>query len=88
MVRVDRLYLGPMSAPDKLGSDQIMVHRLKLGRELLPAPVFAPLNAPFWGRPVVFLLGVCLYKEHHQNRKDTQANHDQNRKTLIRSMSQ
>jgi hypothetical protein len=38
MVRVDRLYLGPMSAPDQLGSDQIMVHRLKLGRELLPAP--------------------------------------------------
>jgi hypothetical protein len=27
MVRVDRLYLGPMSAPDKLG------------RELLPAPL-------------------------------------------------
>jgi hypothetical protein len=24
MVRVDRLYLGPMFSPDKLGSDQIM----------------------------------------------------------------
>jgi hypothetical protein len=23
MVRVDRLYLGPMSAPEQLGSDQI-----------------------------------------------------------------
>jgi hypothetical protein len=25
MVRVDRLYLGPMFAPDKLGRDKIML---------------------------------------------------------------
>jgi hypothetical protein len=28
MVRVDRLYLGPVSAPDKLGSDQIKPYGL------------------------------------------------------------
>jgi hypothetical protein len=46
MVRVDRLYLRPMSAPDKLGSDQISLS-FKLGRELLPAPVYTgPFPAP------------------------------------------
>jgi hypothetical protein len=44
MVRVDRLYLRPMSAPDKLGSDQISLS-FKLGRELLPeTAVFAWLS--------------------------------------------
>jgi hypothetical protein len=47
MVRVDRLYLGPMSAPEPMGSDQIKAIELKLGRELLPAPVFSPVYWAF-----------------------------------------
>jgi hypothetical protein len=46
MVRVDRLYLGPMFAPDQLGSDQMCLS-LKLGRELLPAPASAPVYWAF-----------------------------------------
>jgi hypothetical protein len=34
-----RLYLGPMFAPDQLGRDKLKGIRMKLGRELLPAPV-------------------------------------------------
>jgi hypothetical protein len=44
MVRVDRLYLGPMFAPEPMGSDQLMVYGTKLGSELLPAPEKAPLG--------------------------------------------
>jgi hypothetical protein len=35
MVRVDRLYLGPMFAPDQLSSELLMFDVDKLGRELL-----------------------------------------------------
>jgi hypothetical protein len=57
MVRVDRLYLGPMSAPDQLGRDKLnpswywvvinFTHR-GLGSELLPAT--APVLPLFGGR--------------------------------------
>jgi hypothetical protein len=43
MVRVDRLYLGPMSAPDQLGSDKFKPI-VVLGRELLPAVASAPVS--------------------------------------------
>jgi hypothetical protein len=50
MVRVDRLYLGPMSAPDQLGSDKFSLS-LKLGSELLPeTAVFAWLSGPVRAR--------------------------------------
>jgi hypothetical protein len=48
MVRVYRLYLGPMSAPDKLGREKLSLS-LKLGSELLPAPVSAPDTGPVGG---------------------------------------
>jgi hypothetical protein len=57
MVRVDRLYLGPMFAPDQLGSELLLAPlgtsgdklslSLKLGSELLPeTAVFAWLSGP------------------------------------------
>jgi hypothetical protein len=57
MVRVDRLYLGPMSAPDQLGREKLIpivvqlaiinTHR-GLGRDKLPAT--APVLPLFGGR--------------------------------------
>jgi hypothetical protein len=44
---VYRLYLGPMSAPDQLGSDKFKPI-VVLGRELLPAPAFSPVYWAFF----------------------------------------
>jgi hypothetical protein len=63
MVRVYRLYLGPMFAPDKLGRDKLMVHRLKLGRELLPDQLgseLLPATGPVYWAFCPFLTVVCL----------------------------
>jgi hypothetical protein len=42
----------------------------KLGRELLPAPVSAPLNAPFWGQNVHSLSG--RFSDHDQDQMNIQ----------------
>jgi hypothetical protein len=74
MVREIRLYLEPMFAPDQLGSDKIMVHRLKLGRELLPAPV----NALVWG-DLSGLVLVLSSREHTQQQKKLREEHHEDR---------
>jgi hypothetical protein len=63
--------LGSELLPDQLGS------------ELLPAT--APVNAPFWGRTVFFLLGFVLSTEAKANKtkKATERRKRENRKTVF-----
>jgi hypothetical protein len=70
MVRVDRLYLGPMFAPDQLGRDKMCLS-LKLGRELLPVPVYTGPFCPFL-RLCLFPIACCCSQSEeitrsHQN---------------------
>jgi hypothetical protein len=62
---------------------------VKLGRELLPdqlgselLPATAPLNAPFWGRPVVFLFGIVFERPRRPTDQEQTENDPNNRKTV------
>jgi hypothetical protein len=76
MVRVDRLYLGPMFAPDQLGSEILNAIEMKLGSELLPAPV----KSLVWGASVCMLM-VLGPTNNTTEAKDDQEN--TNRKTRV-----
>jgi hypothetical protein len=54
-----------------------------LGRELLPAPVSAPVNAPFWGHTVCFLSGVFGEAVNHQKNKNIDKAKDQQKEKLF-----
>jgi hypothetical protein len=69
-----RLYPGPVSVGGR-GTPCLRLINwvaikygigIKLGRELLPAPAFAPVNAPFWGPPACFGFGLLCTKTNSE----------------------